>query len=42
MRKAGLVMVAALLAILAWAWWDGGEQSLEPIVQPVNLPEGWQ
>lgn len=42
LRKAGLILVAVLLAMLVWAWWDGGERPLEPIVEPVQLPEGWQ
>lgn len=30
--------VAALLVVLAVAWFDGGEESLRPIEQPVALP----
>lgn len=30
--------VAALLVLLAVAWFDGGEESLRPIEQPVALP----
>jgi len=33
--------VAALVgAVLLYAWIDGGEEPLRPIVQPVALPEG--
>lgn len=34
-----LVAGAALLALLALAWFDGGEEPLNPIAQPVPLPE---
>jgi len=34
------VAALALVAFLAWAWIDGGERPLEPIVEPVPLPEG--
>lgn len=30
--------VAALLVLLAVAWFDGGEESIRPIVQPIALP----
>lgn len=38
MRKAAPVLMALLAALLLWAWWDGGEQSLTAIEQPVELP----
>ncbi|MBB3032682.1 hypothetical protein [Alteriqipengyuania lutimaris] len=31
-----------ILAVLVWAWWDGGEEPLRPVVQSVDLPEGAQ
>ena len=37
-RKAGLIVAIILVAILVWAWWDGGEQPLDQIVEPVKLP----
>ncbi len=36
-RRAGLVL-AILAAILALAWFDGGEKPLRPIAQAVELP----
>ena len=31
---------AALVALLlAYAWIDGGEEALHPIVQPIDVPE---
>lgn len=47
-RRAGigprLVLGLALtaLAVLVWAWWDGGREPLRPIEQPVPVPEGVQ
>lgn len=32
----------AVLAVLVWAWWDGGEEPLRPIAQQVGLPESGQ
>jgi hypothetical protein len=42
LRKAWPIGLAILLSVLAWAWWDGGEQPLQPIRQPVELPENWR
>lgn len=28
----------AIIAILGWAWWDGGEEPMRPIAQTVELP----
>ena len=36
-RRIG-VGALAIIAILAWAWWDGGEQPMRPITQPIELP----
>lgn len=36
-RRLG-IGIALLLAALAWAWWDGGRESLRPIEEPVPLP----
>jgi hypothetical protein len=34
-----LVLIIALIsAVLAYAWIDGGEESLRPIAQPVSAP----
>ncbi|MHA7818081.1 MAG: hypothetical protein ACX930_00360 [Erythrobacter sp.] len=32
--------VAAVLFLLALAWFDGGEESIRPIEQPIALPSG--
>jgi hypothetical protein len=41
-RRIGWIAAALLVALLVYAWIDGGEQPLRPIVQPVPLPEGIQ
>lgn len=33
-------IVAALVALLVYAWIDGGEEPLRPIIEPVAVPEG--
>jgi len=30
---------AAVLAVLGWAWHDGGREPVHTIVQPVPVPE---
>ncbi|MEL7783186.1 hypothetical protein AAG596_11815 [Citromicrobium bathyomarinum] len=30
---------AAVLLVLGWAWWDGGEQPLRPMAHAIDLPE---
>lgn len=32
------IAVVLVLAVLAWAWWDGGREPLRPIEQPLALP----
>ena len=38
-RVALLVVVAIVLAVLAWAWIDGGRQPVREIAIPVAVPE---
>ncbi|MFN5243717.1 MAG: hypothetical protein ACK564_06910 [Novosphingobium sp.] len=38
MRKGWLVLAAALVALLVWAWHDGGEVPQRLIAEPVTLP----
>ena len=38
-RMIGLAFAGLVLAILLFAWIDGGEEPLRPIVQQVELPE---
>lgn len=38
-RAWGPVAALLVLALLALAWFDGGEEPLRPIGQPVELPE---
>ena len=35
-----ILTAVALLAVLAWAWIDGGRQPTRWIEEPVDLPEG--
>ena len=41
-RKAWIWILAAVavIAVLAWAWIDGGKQPQRMIEEPVELPEG--
>ena len=42
MRRNRLVIglvATAILALLVWAWVDGGREPLRDIVQPVPVPE---
>lgn len=39
-RRIGWIAAALVAALLVYAWIDGGEQPLRPIVQPVAMPEG--
>lgn len=32
--------IAMVLAVLLWAWWDGGSEPLRPIAQEIPVPEG--
>jgi hypothetical protein len=36
------VAVLILLGLIALAWFDGGEEPLRPIAEPVALPEQGQ
>lgn len=36
---AALAMLALTIGVLAYAWIDGGEEPLRPIVQSIPLPE---
>lgn len=31
-----------ILAVLGWAWWDGGEEPMHPIAKQIDLPEAPQ
>jgi len=37
-RRIGLGALAIVL-VLGWAWWDGGEEPLRPMAQSIDLPE---
>ena len=39
-RRIGWIAAALLGVLLVYAWIDGGERPLRPVVQPVPLPEG--
>jgi hypothetical protein len=41
-RRIGWIVAALIAAILVYAWIDGGEQPLRPIVEPIAVPEGAQ
>jgi HAMP domain-containing protein len=34
----GVILIGAVLAVLAWAWVDGGVRPVRPISQSVSLP----
>jgi len=38
-RRIGWIAGAIVVALLAYAWIDGGEEPLRPIVEPVAVPE---
>lgn len=38
-RKIALGLLALVFAVLAYAWFDGGEEPLRPLVQPIALPD---
>lgn len=38
-KAAAAVLIALVIAILAWAWVNGGREPLRPIVVPVAVPE---
>ena len=38
-RRVGIIAAALLASLLLYAWIDGGEEPLRPIVQPVAAPE---
>ena len=35
-------IVALVIALLVYAWIDGGEEPLRPIVEPIAVPESAQ
>lgn len=37
-KRITIGIVALLAALLAYAWIDGGEQPLRPIVEPIDVP----
>mgnify|MGYP000253509516 CR=1 FL=1 len=40
MRRWPLYAAAAVAGVLVIAWFDGGEEPIRPIVQPLALPQG--
>jgi len=38
-RNAVLIVVAVVLAVVAWAWIDGGRQPVREISVPVAVPD---
>ena len=38
-RRIGWIAAVLVGALLLYAWIDGGEEPLRPIVEPVPLPE---
>ena len=41
-RRINHIAGALVVLLLAYAWWDGGEEPLHPISQPIDLPENAQ
>ncbi len=42
MKRIGMVLAIALVLLLAFAWFDGGQEPIHQIRQPVALPENLQ
>lgn len=40
LRRISLILLAALLLFLLFAWYDGGREPMRMIEHPVELPEG--
>lgn len=38
-RRIGWIAAAVTVLVLIYAWIDGGEEALHPIVQPIDVPE---
>ncbi|WP_324827666.1 hypothetical protein [Qipengyuania zhejiangensis] len=38
-KRVGVIAALAIVAVLAWAWFDGGREPLHPIEQTIELPE---
>ena len=38
-RRIVVIVIGLVLAVLLYAWIDGGEEPLRPISEPVPLPE---
>ncbi|WP_282595931.1 hypothetical protein [Altererythrobacter sp. TH136] len=38
-RRIGWIAAALVALLLAYAWIDGGEEAIHPIVQPIDVPE---
>ena len=41
-RRINHIVGALVVLLLAYAWFDGGEEPLRPIAQPVEVPEAAQ
>ena len=41
-RRINHLAGAIVVLLLAYAWWDGGEEALRPIAEPVEVPESAQ
>ena len=35
-----IILTMVIVAVIALAWFDGGEQPIRPISQPIAMPEG--
>ncbi|WP_272916539.1 hypothetical protein [Tsuneonella aeria] len=38
-KRVGWIAAALCLALLTYAWIDGGEEPIRPIVEPIAVPE---
>jgi len=41
-RRINHIAGAVVVLLLAYAWWDGGEEPLHPITEPVAVPAAAQ
>ncbi len=41
-RRMGWMAAALIALVMAYAWFDGGEEPMRPIAEPIDVPGGAQ